>query len=243
MKDQKELGPAGPSRDGRRKPERPHLSADDEGGLFERRGARRREGTLLQRDRVLSVAARVLAERGFEAARFRDVAGVAGVSIGLLQNYFNTRDEMFEEAFSWICQRLIDRWRGRAQRESAPWEKIVGLIEELTGEADLPGHSAAWLEFCSSATRHPKLRPSVLRVYENWRQILMEAVQEGVASGAFHPVLPSDEIVDAIDAVVDGLHLATAVRLDGMSPERFRRLALHVAGLLLATSDDAVTVA
>lgn len=203
------------------------------------RGATRRRGTLAQRDRILAVAARVLTERGFERARFRDVADGAGVSIGLLQNYFTTRDEMFEEAFSWSCQQLVDRWREHTSREADPWERIVELVDELTGEPDLENHSSTWVEFCSSAARHPQLRPPVLRVYANWRRILTDAVDEGIARGAFVPARPPEDVVDAIDAAVDGLHVATAARLPGMSPNRFRELALHVAGLLLGTSAGA----
>lgn len=201
------------------------------------RGLTRREGTLAQRDRTLAVAARVLAERGFESARFRDVAQAAGVSIGLLQNYFVTRDEMLEEAFSWTCQQLINSWREHAKHETDPWKKIVGLIEELTSEPDLRGHSSTWLEFCSSASRHAKLRRPVLRVYSSWRQILIEAVDQGVALGVFSPARSSEDVADAINAAVDGLQMATAVRLSGMTPERFRELAVHVAALLLGTSD------
>ncbi len=203
------------------------------------RGLTRRDATLAQRERTLAVAARVLAEHGFERVRFRDVAEAAGVSIGLLQNYFVTRDKMLEEAFSWMCQQLINRWREHAERESDPWAKIVGLIDELAGEQDLRSHSSTWLEFCSSASRHPKLRQPVLRVYASWRKILIEAVDEGVASGAFSPARASEDVADAINAAVDGLHVAMAVRLSGMTPERFRRLVLHVAGLLLGTSDGA----
>jgi AcrR family transcriptional regulator len=202
-------------------------------------GPTRRAGTLAQRDRILAVAARVLAERGFERARFRDVAEAAGVSIGLLQNYFTTRDEMFEEAFSSVCAQLISRWRGHATRAGDPWAKIVGLVDELTGEPDLRGHATTWLEFCASASRHSRLRPPVLRVYSSWRRILLGAVNEGIALGVFCPAGPAEDVVDTIDAVVDGLHVATAVRLSNMSPRRFRELVLHAARLLLATSGAA----
>ena len=203
------------------------------------RGPARRAGTLAQRDRILAVAAGVLAERGFERARFRDVAEAAGVSIGLLQNYFTTRDDMFEEAFSRVCTQLIRRWRAQARNGTAPWDKIVGLVDELTGEPDLRGHATTWLEFCAAASRHPRLRPPVLRVYSSWRRILLAAVDEGIALGAFSPTSPPDDVVDTIDAVVDGLHVATAVRLSHMSPSRFRELVLEAARLLLRAGGEA----
>lgn len=181
----------------------------------------------------------MLAQRGFERARFRDVAVAGGVSIGLLQNYFSTRDEMFEEAFSWLCQGLISRWRERAAREVDPWAKIAGLVDELTSEPDLRGHSSTWLEFCASASRHARLRPPVLRVYASWRRILTEAVDEGVALGTFTPARSTEDVVDVIDAVVDGFHVATAVKLSGVVPSRFRELVLHVARLVLGVGDSA----
>jgi AcrR family transcriptional regulator len=188
------------------------------------------------RRRTLAIAGRVLAERGFERTRLRDVATAAGVSIGFLQNYFETRDSMLEEAFSFMCEEIITRWRRRARLETDPWEKIAGLIEELVGDADPKAHSATWTEFCSSASRHPQLRPPVVRVYDTWRRILVEAIEEGVALGVFRPAMSVRDAADAINAEVDGLHMAMAVGGALMDEKRFRRLALGVASMLLGRS-------
>ncbi len=166
----------------------------------------------------------------------RDVAAAAGVSIGFLQNYFESRDAMLEEAFSYMCEELIARWRRRAELETDPWEKIAGLIEELVGEADPQAHSTTWTEFCSSASRHPELRPPVVRVYDSWRRILVEAIDEGIALGLFSPGMAVGDIADAINAEVDGLHMAMAVGAGLMDEMRFRRLSLGVASMLLGRS-------
>jgi AcrR family transcriptional regulator len=193
----------------------------------------RRPATLEQRERMLGVAARVLAQRGFERARLRDVAEAAGVSIGLLQNYFESRDAMLEEAFSWMCEQLIARWRSHSDLQADPWQRIVGLVDQLTNEPDPIAHSATWVEFCSSAARHRKLRPSVAKVCDTWRRILIEAVEEGTASGQFEPCLPARDIADTINAEVDGLHMALAVQANLMTTGRFRHLALTVASRLI----------
>jgi AcrR family transcriptional regulator len=193
----------------------------------------RRQATLQQRERILGVAARVLADRGFERARLRDVAEAAGVSIGLLQNYFESRDAMLEEAFTWRCEQLIARWRSHSDLQADPWQRIVGLIDELMNQPDPIAHSVTWVEFCSSASRHRKLRASVARVYDTWRKILVEAVEEGTASAQFDPCLPADDIADAINAEVDGLHMAHAVQANLMTKGQFRHLALTVASRLI----------
>ena len=53
-----------------------------------------------RRDEVLAAAATVMARMGFERMRLRDVATEAGVSIGLLQHYFETREQLGREAFA-----------------------------------------------------------------------------------------------------------------------------------------------
>jgi len=192
----------------------------------------RRQETLGQRERVLAVAAGVLARKGFDRARLRDVAEAAGVSIGLLQNYFETRDDMLEQAFSRMCDELIRRWREHAASASDPWERLAVLMQELMNEPDPRAHSVTWVEFCSSASRHPQLRPPVARVYETWRQILVEAVEEGVSLGIFEPTMPVIDVADGINAVVDGLHMAMAAGNEFMNEDRFLHLALSVASEL-----------
>jgi len=192
----------------------------------------RRQETLGQRDRTLAVAAGVLARKGFDRARLRDVAEAAGVSIGLLQNYFETRDDMLEQAFSWTCDELIRRWREHAASASDPWDRLAVLMQELMNEPDPRAHSATWVEFCSSASRYPQLRPPVARVYETWRQILVQAVEEGVRLGMFEPVMPVIDVADGINAAVDGLQMAMAAGNEFMNEDRFLRLALSIASQL-----------
>jgi AcrR family transcriptional regulator len=193
--------------------------------------SRRRE-TLGQRERTLAVAAGVLARKGFDRARLRDVAEAAGVSIGLLQNYFETRDDMLEQAFSWTCDELIRRWREHAASASDPWERLAVLMQELMNEPDPRAHSVTWVEFCSSASRYRQLRPPVARVYETWRQILVEAVEEGVSLGIFEPTMPVIDVADGINAAVDGLHMAMAAGNEFMNEDRFLQLALSIASEL-----------
>jgi AcrR family transcriptional regulator len=192
----------------------------------------RRPETLGQRERALAAAAGVLASKGFDRARLRDVAEAAGVSIGLLQNYFVTRDDLLEQAFSWMCDELIRRWREHAASASDPWERLAVLIAEAMNEPDPRAHSVTWVEFCSSASRYPQLRPPVARVYETWRQILVEAVEEGVSLGIFEPAMPVIDVADGINAVIDGLHMAMAAGNDFMNEDRFLHLALSVASEL-----------
>src|SRR5262245_6101025 len=59
------------------------------------RRIRRAGGT--RRAAVLEIAAKVLAERGYENTRYADVSMASGVAVSTLQNYFGSREDMLIE--------------------------------------------------------------------------------------------------------------------------------------------------
>ncbi|MHC5260137.1 TetR/AcrR family transcriptional regulator [Streptomyces sp. UC4497] len=183
---------------------------------------------MVDREDVLRAAARVLAERGLDAARLRDVARAAGVSIGALQHHFDTRDDLFREAFEWSIEQLIARWRASAADEPDPWHRFELLVQALTGDPELERRCATWTEFCASAARHPGLRDGVRSVHEEWLTLLTGIVEDGVIQGDFVPVLPVDTAIASVAVLVDGCDMAVAAG-GGMTPERYAELLLGTA--------------
>ncbi|MEK0099183.1 TetR/AcrR family transcriptional regulator [Streptomyces sp. NPDC056002] len=185
-----------------------------------------------QRERILRAAALVMAERGFDAARMRDVARGAGVSIGLLQHYFDTRDLLFREAFEWSIGELIARWRKGASAEPDPWRRFELLVRELADDPDLQRRCATWTEFCASAARRPELRDGVRRAHQDWRELVLGIAESGVAAGKFVPVVPTDVAVRSVLAAVDGCDMAVASG-SGMGAEGYAAVILATARSVL----------
>ncbi|MFI5662888.1 TetR/AcrR family transcriptional regulator [Streptomyces sp. NPDC051684] len=183
---------------------------------------------MVDREDVLRAAALVLAERGLDAARLRDVARAAGVSIGALQHHFDTRDELFREAFEWSIEQLISRWRASAADEPDPWHRFELLVQALTGDAELERRCATWTEFCASAARHPRLRDGVRAVHEEWRALLTGIAEDGVAQGEFVPPIPVDTAIASVVVLVDGCDMAVASR-GGMTPQQYADVLLGTA--------------
>lgn len=195
--------------------------------------------TAQTRERILAHAARILAERGYDRARLRDVARSAEVSIGLVQHYFDTRDALLEEAFGWSIEQLLTRWRDEAGRDGDAWRRLLTLIDTLTGDADLDRRSTTWVEFCVSAARYPQLRRGVAQVYAAWRDLLRTLVADGSAHGAFDPALGPDRAADILSALVDGCDLATASRASALTPPAYRDLLVDAATALLRPAGPA----
>jgi AcrR family transcriptional regulator len=191
------------------------------------------------RDAILSAAIKEIAVNGYEAVRLRDIAKAAGVSIGLLQHHFGTRDELVGEAFGYHCAALLREWETLARdRVDDPWDRLLGLVDRLARSQLLAERATIWAGFCASAARRPELRPHLRRVVEEWRSVLAEAVRDGTSRGEFRPQLPTGDVVDLLVAQIDGSLVAIAGEVGYMDGDRFHDLMAASAALLLDYSPD-----
>lgn len=186
------------------------------------RGAARRAQ---RREQILAAAERLLVDNGVERTRLRDVAAAAGVSIGMVQHYFDTRDRLVAELFDWSSRRRLEAWVSIEPADGDPWRRIETLIERALAEP-LLRQSRIWIEFLAMA-RDETIRARLAMFYEAWRQPFREAIEAGVRSGLFVPTMPTDGLVDALIMLVDGAEVATALGAPGTSRERF--LSIHHA--------------
>lgn len=180
-----------------------------------------------QRDRILSAAERLLVTHGVERSRLRDVGEAAGVSIGTVQHYFDTRDRLVAALFEWSAARRLDAWLSAASAGGDPWTRLRSLLDASLAEP-LLSHSRIWVEFCAMA-RDEELRAKLGRFYDAWRPPLQDAIEQGIAAGIFQPSWPTADIVDMLIMQVDGAELAIVLGVAGATPERLRRLLLETA--------------
>lgn len=191
-----------------------------------------------QRQAVLRVAMEQVAERGYDLVRLRDIAGSAGVSIGLLQHYFGTREELLVEGVETHCNALLEDWTRLYEAEPDPWRRIVSLVDHLAKSHESWQRAAIWADFVSSASRRPELREPLARVYAAWRRLVGEAVDEGIEQGVFDLQLERDAVVDLVIAQMDGATIALAGQAGQMDVKRMRKLTLEGTALLLGHSLD-----
>ena len=189
-----------------------------------------------RRLQILRAAARCLAQQGYEAVRLKDIAAEAGVTTGALQYYWESREFLLEQAFEQVSIDLLDRWQAATADVDDPWQQIVVLVEQLATAPDVRRHCSLWTEFAVVAGRNQFMRPGFRSIYDNWRQLLTDAVLAGVSSGDFRPALPVDDVVTVLLTHMDGCELQIAAGIDAMDGETLRRLTLELADALLRTS-------
>jgi AcrR family transcriptional regulator len=180
-----------------------------------------------QRERILVAAEALLVSHGVERSRLRDVAEAAGVSVGTVQHYFDTRDRLIAELFDWSAERRLRAWTEALPADGDPWSRVVALLLASLPEPAL-WRSRIWIEFCAMA-RDDELRAKLDRFYDAWRPPFRQAIDEGIAAGVFNPAAPVDDIVDLFIILGDGASVGIALQAPGVDADQLRRLMLETA--------------
>lgn len=157
-----------------------------------------------RRRTILAAASDLIAVQGYDGVRLRDVSRRAGVSIGLIQHYFATRDELLAHAIRHLSEELLAQFMHPLPESLGAWERIEELIDRLCAVDDLQEHSFMWVAFGAAVAGHPELRPYLERVYRSWEEYVTEAVRAGINTGELSPVGDVEDVVRIYLAFFDG---------------------------------------
>lgn len=125
------------------------------------------QGPLPSAPRKLSRAARrmqlieatieVLAERGYARATLSDVAGKAGLSHGLVNFHFQSKDLLLGETLSYLSDEYRENWvQALADAGPSPAERLDALLRAtFTPAIFTPSRLAAWVAFWGEAQSRP----------------------------------------------------------------------------------------
>ncbi|MGH8877936.1 MAG: TetR/AcrR family transcriptional regulator [Stackebrandtia sp.] len=151
---------------------------------------------------------RVAAERGPEAVSLRHVATAAGVSTGMVQHYFGTKDEMMNFALRAMNENVGARMESELDDPSSPAEVLRTLLVQL-----LPLDDTRRLEgrFGLAAVTYAVSHPAVAEVLRagnaELRAFIAESLRAMRDNGAVSQSLDPGHTAIALAAMVDGLGL------------------------------------
>lgn len=155
----------------------------------------------------------LVAERGLTAVRLVDVAAASGVSVGMIQHYFRSRDALLDQAFHDYCMTVVERMRTAAGTGDDPWGRVVALCRAATASTRMRQRAVTWLDFVNQAARDPRRRRVVQQVYEAWFDALRTVIDDGAREGVFQLTDDPAVVAEQLVTMVDGLDVAVAMRL------------------------------
>ena len=168
----------------------------------------------IRMSQILEATIGLVAERGGDNVRLREISGATGLSIGTLQHYFTTRDNLLKSAFLKHHERVIASISSAGDKSLEPWQRVRKMLDLLTQDASLLTRSKLWVEMASQASRDEQIREAAHHVYERWRNVFDETIREGIKRGQFDPPLPVEHTTSAILAAVDGYEIALTFQVE-----------------------------
>lgn len=179
-----------------------------------------------------------IVERGPAAVRLADVASAVGLSVGTVQYYFGSRDELLVQAFTAHSDAVLAgigelaRTGERAAEDTAR-RRLADSLAAVSRVGNHQRRSEVWIELVAAARHNPALQGCVDSVNDGWRRHFTAIIEAGMADREFEVlgrfVL---DVVDAIIALIDGFDLAL-VTGRGRNPRKLTQiLSATVAGLV-----------
>ncbi|WP_151775520.1 TetR/AcrR family transcriptional regulator [Streptomyces abyssomicinicus] len=159
----------------------------------------------VRRAAILSAAAEVFAERGYDGATTAAICKRAGVGSGTLFHYFADKRTMF---LAIVADDLTTVTAGLERIDRTDpvraLDEVLGLLTADLGDPVAPGLAAAMIQL---ARRDPEFAATVIAKDESARRAVAALVVDGQATGAFAPDTDPDRAARWIVAITDAGHL------------------------------------
>lgn len=158
--------------------------------------SRRQAGSERRRQAVLDTARHCFGRDGYAGATIARIADEAGVSTGLVYQFFRNKDELYEVVLAEVIRDWV-REMVRFEAEDTALEKLEGMFRRS-------------VEFCRNhpllpalMADDPALQLNRLRVVASdrvtpHRELVADILREGIAAGELHPNLEVAGTADII---------------------------------------------
>ena len=197
--------------------------------------AERREET---RELVLSAAARVFAQRGFDATSLDAIAEEAGFSRGAVYYNFADKDELFLELLDRRCAERAQDLRAvfadtRDDVAATSRQAQIAAQHALDAMTGDPEWRALYLEFLARAARDPAFRRRFAKRSQEMRGALEDVVVDRTEPFAGALGMEPAQLAVVIDALGTGLWAHHMLHGRGaVPPDLFSKaLALLIDGI------------
>jgi AcrR family transcriptional regulator len=177
----------------------------------------------------------VLAERGYENARFTDVSSASGVAVSTLQSYFGSREDMLIEAMRRATDLEVRALEAVADGVVDPWNRLVAMIDRNLN-TPMRNHQLL-LEFWRSGMRDAELRGYGQEGWTRYRAPFLTTVTEGQDAGVFTLTTDPDDVVDLLLTTLAGAMVPRVLDFPSPSADRFRTALLRQTAEMLGRAD------
>jgi TetR/AcrR family transcriptional repressor of bet genes len=198
----------------------------------------------LRRQQLIEATIGAIARKGYAALTLADVAKAAGLSGGIVNFHFESKEKLLVETLRHLAEEYRQNWQGALNAAGpSPAARLAALaIADFNDVVCTPVKLAAWSAFWAEAQNRPTYMEHCGANDAEFHATVRAIVTEIIAESHYAERDPA-RIARAIDAILEGLWLdlitsyspvtrEEAVKtvyscLNAFFPEHFSPLGLH----------------
>jgi AcrR family transcriptional regulator len=189
-----------------------------------------------RREQLIEATIAVLAIKGYARITMSDVADQAGLSHGLVNFHFKSKERLLSETLTYLSDEYVQNWReALAAVPRDPAAQLDALIRaDFRPELCTPQRLAAWCAFWGEAQSRPLYQE---KCGSNNAEYVtrMEAICADLLAGSGNPV----RVARAIRVMTEGLWMDLVTQTDPYSLDEALQTALACVAAFFPAAPDA----
>jgi AcrR family transcriptional regulator len=161
----------------------------------------------IRRQQLIEATIDVMARKGYSGTTMLDVAKAAGLSSGIVNFHFETKEKLLVETLKYLADEYRANWhKALAAGGDDPAGQLRSLLfSDFNPEICSPRKLAAWCAFWAEAQSRPTYLEHCGSNDEEYSAIVLDLCKAIIGKGRY-PLVP-ELIARALDALLEGLWL------------------------------------
>lgn len=191
----------------------------------------------MRRDELMDAAIEAIGEFGIVNATVAIIAGKAGMSAGLVNHYFDSKQELLALTLRSLSNLFRKDILDILPDNATPIERLKAIVDGSFAPQHFRGAKRmAWMQFMMTSQNDPAIRQLMRVTGARFVSNIRYAVKDLV------PKSEIDDVADGIAAMIDGFFWQIAADYDEDDFERARRICWNYVCLMIPVASAATKV-
>lgn len=162
----------------------------------------------VRRQQLIDATIETIAKNGISGTTMTTVTRAAGLSMGLANFHFSTKQNLFEETLRFLAEEHHNHWKVRFEKANlAPQDKLRAIVAahfhpKICNRKKI----AVWYAFFGEATARASYRKLADSIDAERRDITVELCNQIIADGGYENIDPVN-VAFTLEGIYDGLWL------------------------------------
>ena len=181
-----------------------------------------------RREQLIKATINCVAKRGFSATTMADITSEAGLSLGIVNLHFKSKEKLLLETLKYLAEEYRNQWEKTLEKAGpAPASKLAALVELDFSKAICDRKKlAVWFAFWGETRSRPIYMKTCAEYDSHYVQVEAELFAEMLRDDDSNRHDPQI-LATTLDAMVDGLWLDMLLTPKEINRQQARDLVMN----------------